>query len=155
RKWLVGHVQPGAPGPRLLCGPLPPCRPLVDLPGTSAREFSSPQHPPPCGPHGRRHGLVPARGIWMNSALPAYAELHCLSNFSFQRGASHPHELVDRACKLGYEALAITDECSVAGVVRAHVGLKEYLEALEPAQRPTMRLLFGSEFAFERFRLVA
>ncbi|MBE0614202.1 MAG: error-prone DNA polymerase [Burkholderiales bacterium] len=53
-------------------------------------------------------------------ALPAYAELHCLSNFSFLRGASHPEELVARAHQLGYNALAITDECSFAGVVRAH-----------------------------------
>ena len=52
--------------------------------------------------------------------LPGYAELHCLSHFSFQRGASHPHELVERAAHLGYRALALTDECSVAGVVRAH-----------------------------------
>ena len=52
--------------------------------------------------------------------LPAYAELHCLTNFSFLRGASHPEELVERAHALGYAALAITDECSVAGVVRAH-----------------------------------
>ena len=54
-----------------------------------------------------------------------YAELHCLSNFSFLRGASHPEELVERAAQLGYAALAITDECSVAGVVRAHVAAKE------------------------------
>jgi len=52
--------------------------------------------------------------------LPDYAELHALSNFSFQRGASHPEELVERAQSLGYRALALTDECSVAGVVRAH-----------------------------------
>src|SRR5688572_28869588 len=57
--------------------------------------------------------------------LPAYAELHCLSNFTFLRGASHPEELVERAHALGYDALAITDECSVAGVVRAHVAAKE------------------------------
>jgi error-prone DNA polymerase len=50
---------------------------------------------------------------------PAYAELHCLSNFTFLRGASHPEELVERADELGYRALAVTDECSVAGVVRA------------------------------------
>ena len=54
-------------------------------------------------------------------SLPPYAELHCLTNFSFQRGASHPEELVERAHALGYAALAITDECSVAGVVRAHL----------------------------------
>jgi error-prone DNA polymerase len=56
--------------------------------------------------------------------LPAYAELHCLTNFSFLRGASHPEELVERAHALGYAALAITDECSVAGVVRAHIAAK-------------------------------
>jgi len=77
--------------------------------------------------------------------LPDYAELHCLSNFSFQRGASHPHELVEQAVALGYEALAITDECSVAGVVRAHVA----------AARHGLRLLLGAEFAFGPLTLVA
>ena len=91
-------------------------------------------------------------------ALPDYAELHCLTNFSFQRGASHPEELVARAWQLGYRALAITDECSVAGVVRAHVGLREHLEALDEYQRehpdeapqaplsrnPEFRLLFAA-----------
>src|SRR4029434_7302932 len=56
--------------------------------------------------------------------LPEYAELHCLSNFTFLRGASSPEELVERARELGYSALAITDECSVAGAVRAHVAAK-------------------------------
>ncbi|TCK96983.1 error-prone DNA polymerase [Paraburkholderia sp. BL9I2N2] len=57
--------------------------------------------------------------------LPAYAELFCRSNFSFLRGASHAEELAERAAQLGYSALAITDECSLAGVVRAHVAAKE------------------------------
>ena len=57
--------------------------------------------------------------------LPAYAELHCLSNFTFLRGASHPEELIGRAAALGYSALALTDECSLAGIVRAHVAAKE------------------------------
>ncbi len=57
--------------------------------------------------------------------FPSYAELHCLTNFTFLRGASHPEELVERAAQLGYSALAITDECSLAGVVRAHVAAKE------------------------------
>ncbi|MGP1685218.1 MAG: PHP domain-containing protein, partial [Giesbergeria sp.] len=61
----------------------------------------------------------------MDAVLPAYAELHCLSNFSFLRGASHPEELVARAQQLGYSALALTDECSFAGVVRAHMAAKE------------------------------
>src|SRR5450830_978848 len=54
------------------------------------------------------------------SALPPYAELFCMSNFSFLHGASHAEELVARAIALDYAALAITDECSLAGVVRAH-----------------------------------
>lgn len=54
------------------------------------------------------------------SELPAYAELLCRSNFSFLSGASHPHELVDGAQQRGYAALAVADECSLAGVVRAH-----------------------------------
>ena len=66
-----------------------------------------------------------------------YAELHCLSNFSFQRGASHPEELVARAAQLGYQALAITDACSVAGLVRAHT----------EAKKLGLQLLPGAEFA--------
>ena len=57
--------------------------------------------------------------------LPEYAELHCLSNFSFMRGASHPEELVNKAVSQGYRALALTDECSLAGVVRAHLAAKK------------------------------
>ena len=72
----------------------------------------------------------------MHSPLPDYAELHCLSSFSFQRGASLPEELVVRAAALGYTALAITDECSVAGVVRAHTQAKEL----------GLKLLLGAEF---------
>ncbi len=71
----------------------------------------------------------------MHSLLPAYAELHCLSNFTFLRGASHPAELVHRAASLGYTALALTDECSLAGVVRAHGAAKE----------SGLRLIIGSE----------
>src|SRR3990167_3986652 len=67
----------------------------------------------------------------------AYAELHALSNFSFQRGASHPEELVARAHALGYTALAITDECSVAGMVRAHT----------EAKKIGLKLMPGAEFA--------
>ncbi|MEG1456322.1 MAG: PHP domain-containing protein, partial [Comamonas sp.] len=57
--------------------------------------------------------------------IPDYAELWCLSNFSFLRGASHPHELVERAQAQGYRALALTDECSLAGIVRAHVAARD------------------------------
>ncbi|MDO7679044.1 MAG: PHP domain-containing protein, partial [Pirellulales bacterium] len=55
----------------------------------------------------------------------AYAEVHCISNFSFLQGASHPEELVMRAAALGYSAIAITDCSSVSGVVRAHVAAKQ------------------------------
>jgi len=68
-----------------------------------------------------------------------YAELHCLSNFSFLRGASHPHELVRQAQKLGYSALALTDECSLAGIVRAW----------EAAKEVGLPLVTGSEFVLQ------
>jgi error-prone DNA polymerase len=71
-----------------------------------------------------------------NEILPAYAELQCVSNFSFLRGASHPEELAARAVKLGYRALALTDECSVAGVVRAHT----------EAKKLGLHLIIGSQF---------
>jgi len=60
-----------------------------------------------------------------SAAEPAYAELHCLSNFSFLRGASRPEELVEQAAAAGYAALAITDHESLAGIVRAHTAAKE------------------------------
>ena len=66
--------------------------------------------------------------------LPAYAELHCRSHFSFLTGASSPEELVDRAIELGYTALALTDECSVAGVVRAHVCARDRLHLIVGAE---------------------
>jgi error-prone DNA polymerase len=59
------------------------------------------------------------------NVLPAYAELFCFSNFTFLHGASHAEELAKRAAQLGYSGLAITDECSLAGIVRAHVAAKE------------------------------
>ena len=59
------------------------------------------------------------------NVLPAYAELFCFSNFTFLHGASHAEELAERAAQLGYSGLAITDECSLAGIVRAHVAAKE------------------------------
>ena len=73
------------------------------------------------------------------------AELHCLTNFTFQRGASHPDELVERATQLGYHALAITDEASLAGVVRAHVAARATAPAV--GQSPRLKLLIGGEFA--------
>ncbi|WP_294255610.1 DNA polymerase III subunit alpha [uncultured Comamonas sp.] len=74
----------------------------------------------------------------------AYAELHCLSHFSFLRGASSPAELVRRAKSLGYAALALTDECSVAGAVRA----------FEAARECRLHLIHGSEFTWGSLKLV-
>ena len=71
-----------------------------------------------------------------DDGLPAYAELHCVSDFSFLRGASDAEALFGRAQRCGYGALAITDECSLAGIVRA-------LEASEASGVP---LVVGSEF---------
>ncbi len=70
---------------------------------------------------------------------PAYAELHCLSDFSFHRGAASALQLFERAAACGYTALAITDECSMAGIVRAH----------EAAKRTGLRLVVGNEIRIE------
>ena len=67
-----------------------------------------------------------------------FAELVCQSNFSFLEGASHPEELVNTAAFLGYEAITISDECSVAGVVRAHAEIK--------ANGLPIKLIVGSVF---------
>jgi error-prone DNA polymerase len=71
--------------------------------------------------------------------LPDYAELHCLSNFSFLRGASHPEELVEQAKRAGYAAIAVTDECSMSGIVRAHLAAKD----------AGLHLVVGSEFTLD------
>src|SRR5690606_27298053 len=98
-----------------------------------------------CLGSGRRAALgVPGSGgralvLARKVRLMRYAELHALSNFTFLRGASHPEELVERAADLGYAALAVTDECSVAGVVRAHVA----------AEKRGIKLIVGSEFSIE------
>ena len=49
-----------------------------------------------------------------------YSELICRSNFSFLKGGSSPEEIIERAKYLGYKSIAITDEVSVSGLVRAH-----------------------------------
>ena len=80
--------------------------------------------------------------------VPEYVELHAVSNFTFLRGASHPEELITQADALGYRALALTDECSLAGVVRAHVAARDTKASL----------IIGSEFQLEdgmRFVLLA
>ncbi len=69
----------------------------------------------------------------------SYAELHCLSNFSFQRGASSALELFERAKHQGYSALAITDECTLSGIVRAW----------QAAKAVGLPLIIGSEVRIE------
>ena len=76
--------------------------------------------------------------------MTEYAELHCVTNFSFLRGASHAEELVGQASELGYTALAITDECSLAGVVRAHSALKKL-----PSPKSPLKLIIGAEFRLD------
>ena len=70
-----------------------------------------------------------------------YSELFCQSHYSFLTGASSPAELVTTASFLGYQAIAITDECSVAGVVRAFDEINH--------QRLPIKLIIGSYFVFD------
>ncbi|MDP6967571.1 MAG: error-prone DNA polymerase [Gammaproteobacteria bacterium] len=75
-----------------------------------------------------------------------YSELYCLSNFSFLRAASHPQELVRQAAQLGYQALAITDECSVAGIVRAYQAIRQ--------EQLSIQLIIGCELRLQQQELV-
>jgi error-prone DNA polymerase len=75
-----------------------------------------------------------------------YAELFCQSHFSFLHGASSPEELVAQAAALGYDALALTDECSVAGIVRAYRQINE--------QALNIKLIIGSYFQLDKLELV-
>ena len=99
-------------------------------------------HPPEGEDHGpvsrTRHAVAEesTQDVPIPALEPAgYAELHCLSDFSFQRGASSARELFARAASQGYASLAITDECSLAGIVRAW-----------EAAKTTVPLIVGSEF---------
>jgi len=65
-----------------------------------------------------------------------FAELHTKSHYSFLTGASSPEELVYQAAALGYEAIAVTDECSFAGVVKAYQASRDC----------GIKLIIGSEF---------
>lgn len=65
-----------------------------------------------------------------------FAELHTKSHYSFLGGASSPEELVHQVSALGYSALAITDECSYAGIVKA----------FQASEECGLKLIVGSEF---------
>src|SRR5579883_249103 len=69
----------------------------------------------------------------LRETMVDYAELQVTSNYSFLRGASHPHELVEQAASLGHKAIAVTDRNTLAGVVRAHVA----------AEARNLRLVIG------------
>ncbi|MFK7912624.1 MAG: error-prone DNA polymerase [Pseudomonadales bacterium] len=94
-----------------------------------------------------------------SAAKAEFAELHVLSNYSFLHSAAHPEELVQEAARLGYRAIAITDECSLAGVVKANVALHELQQAevdgveTSPGpprhgrrNRPALKLIVGASF---------
>jgi error-prone DNA polymerase len=124
---------------------------------------SPPKRVPPiyvgcvAGPDNR--GICPSRAQDRQRTLQ-YAELHCRTNFSFLEGASHPDELVARAAELGYAALAVTDQSSLAGVVRAHVaakeaGLKLVIGAMvTPQDAPPVLLWVSNRTAYSQLTLL-
>ena len=83
------------------------------------------------------HSSSPSHHSTQREAANEFAELHCVSNYSFLRGASHPEELVKQAHALGYKAIAITDECTYAGLVKAHMAAKDC----------GIKLIIGAEFS--------
>ncbi|HET8708287.1 MAG TPA: PHP domain-containing protein, partial [Pseudomonadales bacterium] len=79
-------------------------------------------------------------------ARPHYVALRCTSNYSFLQSASHPEELVNAAIESGYQGIALTDECSLAGMVKAHVAAKRYNKEIKSPAAPEFKLIVGSEF---------
>ncbi|WP_296660589.1 error-prone DNA polymerase [Paraburkholderia sp.] len=132
----------------------------MSMSGSGEAPRASPPTDPPAYPASQPGR---AQAAHLPAHLPDYAELHCLTNFTFLRGASRPDELVGQAIRHGYRALAITDECSLAGVVRAFSALNEHDEPLRKAHDeaareahrrgdkapepfvPSLQLLIGSE----------
>jgi error-prone DNA polymerase len=92
-----------------------------------------PEHPNP------KLRDVPPPPAVSGVAAPPYAELDCVSNFSFLRGASHPDELIFRAAELGYRAIAIADVNTLAGIVRAH----------DAAEQCGMKLVIGARLTLQ------
>ncbi|HUA95706.1 MAG TPA: PHP domain-containing protein, partial [Acidimicrobiales bacterium] len=78
-------------------------------------------------------------GTCPGGAGPAYAELHCHSNFSFLDGVSHPEDLVAEAVRLGLTALALTDHGGLYGVVRFG----------EAARAVGLATIFGAELSLD------
>ena len=76
--------------------------------------------------------------------IPAYAELQVTSAFSFLRGASHPEELIERACAMGLRAVALTDRNTLAGVVRAYHAAKQ-----EEVRQAGLRFIAGARLDLE------
>ncbi len=70
-----------------------------------------------------------------------YAELHAHTNFSFLDGASHPHELVEKAAELGYTALAVTDHHGFYGAAHVANAAKEF----------GMPIVYGTEIGLPAF----
>jgi error-prone DNA polymerase len=84
-----------------------------------------------------------------------YAELFCRSSFSFQQGASHVEELIDTASEFGYRAIAITDECSLAGSARAHIHWRKLKsDQIAKATRNRLRVIVGASFKWQDNDLV-
>ena len=74
-------------------------------------------------------------------------ELHCKTNFSFLNGASHADELVKRSIELGYSSLAVTDQNTLSGVVRAYGAIRDAAKTLDPENQNAkqLKLIIGAE----------
>ncbi len=67
--------------------------------------------------------------------MTRFAELDCLTHYSFLEGASYPQELAFEARRLGLAAVGVADRNSLAGIVRAwQAGKTEKIEMLTGAR---------------------
>ncbi len=82
--------------------------------------------------------------------MTAFAELVATTNFSFLHGASHPSDMIARAIALGHDGIGIADRNTVAGVVRAHVAVREAFDQLAASGLGTLnfKLVVGARLVF-------
>jgi len=94
-------------------------------------------------PDGKSPAVV---GAFIPSRVPANArwgELLVQSNHTFLGGASHPEELVEEAGRLGHAGIALCDEWTFGGAVRAHVAARDRGGGMRLAHGTRVRLDIG------------
>ncbi len=82
-----------------------------------------------------------------NKSKYGYHEWLCKTNFSFLIGASHPHDIISTALKLGYSSLCINDFDGVYGIARTY---RELQHLTSDGDRSKLKINYGAEIHFTK-----